>query len=153
MVVKIMKFYNKKRLFIKSTRNALFLFLPITLYLSSCARNKLPIETTNKKTSSELSALLKNSSGPLVVKFFASWCPPCQRFGQIFETVAQKLAQEVTFISIDIEAYPTVTTEYAIKTIPTVIYLKNGKQLQRNSSISRFSIKEFEQEVRNQFSL
>ncbi len=152
-----MKFYNRKIFFMKSS-SATFLFFIATLDSSSCMMAKTSLQkaatyTESKKESQALSALLTNTPGPLVVKFSASWCPPCQRFGPIFQEVAKSLDKQVLFISIDIDAHQDIAARYNVKTIPTIIYLEGGKQLDKNSSVSRFSVNEFEKEVRKRFSL
>ena len=62
----------------------------------------------------------------LVVKrFTASWCQPCKTLAPIMMTVQIK-NPTVQFQTIDIEDSPDITSQYGIRSVPTVILEKDG---------------------------
>ncbi|MBP5835684.1 thioredoxin [Candidatus Phytoplasma meliae] len=66
----------------------------------------------------------------VLVDFFATWCPPCQKLAPILEEVAV-LQKEVLFVKVDIDAYRQLTLEHQISSFPTLILYKNKKELLR----------------------
>jgi thioredoxin 1 len=60
-----------------------------------------------------------------VKRFTASWCAPCKMVAPIFTQLAEELP-EVTFETVDVETDGAQTTEFNVRTVPTVIVLDNG---------------------------
>ena len=76
----------------------------------------------------ELMATIKSKSGLVVVVFFATWCGPCQRLGQLLPSIA-KDNSDVTFIKVDIDKNQTSASEFGVKSVPHVIFYKDQKVL------------------------
>jgi len=60
-----------------------------------------------------------------VKRFTASWCAPCKMVAPLFTQLAEELP-EVTFETVDVETDGAQTTEFNVRTVPTVIVLDNG---------------------------
>lgn len=81
------------------------------------------------------------ASGIVILDFFATWCPPCKRFGPVFVAVANKknaagdefVHADKAFIKIDIDKHTDLTGKYNILSMPTIIALKDGKEVKRVS--------------------
>lgn len=71
---------------------------------------------------------VKNESGIKVVDFFANWCGPCKMLGPVLEELSGEMADSVEFIKIDIDENMELAQEYNITTIPTLVFLKDGKE-------------------------
>ncbi len=70
---------------------------------------------------------IKNAKGPVLVDFFATWCPPCQVLSPILEKLEKEFGEKITFAKIDVDAAPQTSQQYGINPIPTVILFKEGK--------------------------
>ena len=73
------------------------------------------------------------SNKVVLVEFFASWCPHCQRMMPIVEEVKEKLGSRASVYQFDIDKYQTLTEENDIESYPTFIIYKNGKEVWRQS--------------------
>lgn len=65
-----------------------------------------------------------------VKKFEASWCGPCKALRPIFQNVATKY-NDVIFSYIDIDENVEITAKYNVRSVPTVVIEKDGKEVQR----------------------
>lgn len=61
----------------------------------------------------------------LLVAFRAPWCGPCQAFAPVFERVARQIP-EVRFGSIDIERQPALAARFGVRSIPTLMGVREG---------------------------
>jgi thioredoxin 1 len=69
-----------------------------------------------------------------VKKFEASWCGPCKALKPIFENVASKY-NDVNFSYVDVDENFELASKYGIRSVPTVVIEKNGKEVQRFSGV------------------
>lgn len=76
---------------------------------------------------------------PLVVDFWAPWCAPCRSMAPAYEEAAARLAPGVRLAKLDTEAEPEIATRFGIRSIPTLIAFKNGREVARRSGASDLS--------------
>ena len=74
-----------------------------------------------------------NSSQVVLVEFFASWCPHCQRMMPIVAQINELLAGQVNVYQYDIDKNSELASEVGADSIPTFIIYKNGKEVWRES--------------------
>ena len=74
---------------------------------------------------------LKNGDKPFVVDFWATWCGPCKRLGPIIEELAAEYDGKAVIGKCDIEENDDLTDMFGIMNVPTVVFLKDGKEVDR----------------------
>jgi len=64
-----------------------------------------------------------------VIRFTASWCNPCKALAPVFKELEATMSN-IKFSTIDIEEQPLVTTQYKVRSVPTVIIEKDDTIVQ-----------------------
>ena len=72
-----------------------------------------------------------NSSLPVLVDFWAEWCPPCKMLTPTIEKLANDYAGKAVIGKLDIDANQSVAVRYKVSSIPTVILFKDGEVVQQ----------------------
>lgn len=73
----------------------------------------------------------KTEKGLVVIDFFATWCGPCQILGPIMEDIAEEL-KDVNVFKVDVDENEKVARDFGIMSIPTVVILKDGVEIDRH---------------------
>ena len=74
----------------------------------------------------------ETAEGNVLVDFFASWCGPCQMVTPILEQLQDEV-DNVKIVKVDVDASAETATKFGIRSIPTLVFLKDGKELDRIS--------------------
>ncbi|MBI4992002.1 MAG: thioredoxin [Candidatus Harrisonbacteria bacterium] len=86
-------------------------------------------EYVEEVTDANFEEVVLRSDKPVVVDFWAPWCAPCQALAPMFEEYAKKFAGKVKFVKLNIDQNAMTPLEYNVRSIPTLILFKNGRQV------------------------
>jgi len=79
----------------------------------------------------EFQQKISASSKPVIIDFWATWCGPCMMTKPILEKLAKEYAEKVEFMPINADDSREVLEQFRVFGIPTVITLRNGKEVGR----------------------
>jgi thioredoxin 1 len=74
---------------------------------------------------------IASSTKPVLVDFWAEWCPPCRLLAPTFERLAATYSDEITFAKVNVDELPEVAGQYGIRSIPTLLLLREGKVVEK----------------------
>jgi thioredoxin 1 len=70
-----------------------------------------------------------NSTLPVLVDFWATWCGPCRSISPIVEELAKEFTGKVKVTKLNVDESPATPSQYGVRGIPTLILFKGGKIL------------------------
>lgn len=72
----------------------------------------------------------ETANGITVVKFSATWCPPCQRLAPYFDKLSEDAAySNVKFIAVDRDSGQQIANKFRVSSIPAIVFLDNGTKV------------------------
>lgn len=84
---------------------------------------------TKEITDKEFQEEVLNSKEPVLIDFWAEWCGPCRMLTPIIEQLSVEMKDKIKIVKMDIEANPDAPSSLGIRTIPTMMIFKDGKQV------------------------
>ena len=82
-------------------------------------------------TDGDFESLVLKSEVPVLVDFWATWCPPCRMIAPIVEQIHGELGDKIKVMKMDTDENPATSMSLGIMSIPTVIIFKDGKLADR----------------------
>lgn len=111
----------------------------LSIYLNN--RNKVEISNEEesgmeimKVTSANFEEEVLNSDKTVLIDFYADWCGPCKMFSPIVESVAEE-NEDIKVVKIDVDNAQDLAIKYQVMSIPTIVVIKNGQEVNRNVGV------------------
>ena len=67
----------------------------------------------------------------LVVDFYATWCGPCKKLSPTLDEVSEEFGDRVNIVKVDVDESEDLAMTYGIRSVPTVLFFKNGQQVDK----------------------
>ena len=82
-------------------------------------------------TDATFQADVLGSDKPAIIDFWAEWCAPCRQIAPIIKELAAEYGDRVTIAKMDIDANPATPGSFGVRSIPTVLAIKDGQVVQQ----------------------
>lgn len=86
---------------------------------------------TNSINDNTFAAEVLASDQPVLVDFSASWCGPCRFVAPVIDKLSEDYKDKVKVVKLDIDDAPETTREFGIRGVPTFVFFKDGKEIDR----------------------
>lgn len=80
--------------------------------------------------------------GLVVVDFFATWCGPCKMIAPLLDKFSAEYSS-AKFIKVDVDEFGEIAQEYEVSSMPTVIFFKGGKIINKVIGANPAALKQF----------
>ena len=82
-------------------------------------------------TAKDFDEEVNNSTGGVVVDFYATWCGPCRMLRPLLEDISEE-HQNVKFLSIDVDEAEELAYKFGVNSIPCVVFFRDGVEVTRS---------------------
>ena len=82
-------------------------------------------------TSANFKEEVLNSEKTVLIDFYADWCGPCKMFSPVVEAVANE-NEDIKVVKVNVDNAQDLAIQYQVMSIPTVVIIKDGKEINRN---------------------
>ena len=86
-------------------------------------------------TDDNFNEIALNTDKGILLDFYAEWCGPCKVLGPIIDELAGEFKDRVVVGKVDVDKNPKLSTFFKVKSMPTLIFVKNKQELERMSGL------------------
>ena len=78
-------------------------------------------------TENDFDSVVLQNNLPVLVDFWATWCPPCKMIAPFLEGIADEFDGKAIVCKVDVDQNQSLAMKYNVRSIPTLLYIKNGE--------------------------
>ena len=78
-------------------------------------------------TDKDFEEVVVKAKGPVLVDFWAPWCPPCRMLSPIVDELAGEYSGKIAVAKLNTDENPETSKKYGVRSIPTLLLFKGGK--------------------------
>lgn len=93
-------------------------------------------------TDADFQTTILDSDKVSLVDFWAEWCGPCRMIGPMVEELSKEYAGKANIVKLNVDENPEVAMKYQVRSIPTLLFIKNGKVVDKQIGVVPKSILE-----------
>jgi thioredoxin 1 len=86
-------------------------------------------------TASNFDGTVLESSQPVVVDFYATWCGPCRQMSPLLERLSAEYAGRVRVVKVNADSSMDLAAKYNVSGLPTLLFFKNGQIVERKAGL------------------
>jgi thioredoxin 2 len=101
---------------------------------SVCGKCKTPLPESGgpaEVTDTTFSTEVEESPVPVLLDLWADWCGPCHMLAPIIDQISSEMAGRVKVAKLNIDENPGTANRFGVRSIPTLLVLKGGKEVDR----------------------
>jgi len=104
-----------------------------SLFLNYYKMKKTPVVEDNGKIKklSDQNFDHQIKSGIILVDFWATWCMPCKMMAPVLNNLSEELTGNAAVGKLDVDQNRAASAKYGVRSIPTMVLFKNGKEINR----------------------
>jgi thioredoxin 1 len=106
---------------------------------SGSAGSQTPAVEPRHLTGEEFAMVVSSSAIPVVVDFWAEWCGPCHAVAPSVAQLASDYDGRAVIAKLNADDYPEVLQNFGIMGIPTLIYFKGGREVDRQVGMTNYN--------------
>jgi len=84
---------------------------------------------------SNFEEVVLKSDKPVIIDFWAEWCGPCRMVAPIIKEISEEYDGKVLVTKVDVDSNPGISSKLGIRNIPTVMFYKNGKMVDKQVGV------------------
>ena len=101
-------------------------------FLRRVATRIVDLDRPVKVSEADFSKTVEGSQAPVLVDFYADWCGPCRMVAPFVDEIAQAHVGKLLVAKVDTDKAPGVAMRFGIRSIPTLVVFKGGKEVERS---------------------
>ena len=102
----------------------------------SCKAPLPPVAEPLDVDAAQFDEIIKNVPVPVLVDFWATWCPPCRMAAPHVKKLASEMAGQAVVLKVDTDANQELAGRYEVRGIPNFVVLKNGHVVSQQAGLA-----------------
>jgi thioredoxin 1 len=87
----------------------------------------MPMSAVRAVTDESFAAEVEHSPRPVLVEYWAPWCPPCHLVGPVLEAIAAEYEGDLEVVKLNIDENPRTAQRYGVLHVPTMSLFAGGQ--------------------------
>ncbi len=105
-------------------------------------RAALTVDIPLVLTDATFDQVVSATAVPVIVDFYADWCGPCKMMAPVFAELARRQRGQALVVKVDTDRNPALATRFAVRSIPTLAVLRDGKEVARQVGAAPMAVLE-----------